>query len=202
VRIATGEPAALEFAEEAFAWFDRHAHDDANGGYHGWLRRDGAVICSAEDVPPGAGPSDPLGHEVGLKDINVQGDWFEALLELEGMAKDPRVRKRRQELGEVYLGHLTSPDGDVYYAFDEGWTVQSGREWYGYGFQAAHRMWSAGERDGNPDFATRAEAILLHTVRRAGLRGGFAFSGPPGSGRPGLREAIARRREERLPTAG
>lgn len=181
---ATGDPSALELAEEGFAWFDRHAYDDVHGGYHGWLRRDGSVIHSANETPPGAPPEDPLGHSVGLKDINVHGDWFEALMELREVTTEPAVHERYMEFAKLYLEHLTRGDGGNVYAFARDWTPQPGPEQYGYGFQAANRLWSALARGAAPEgFGERAEAVLLHTLRRASREAGFAFQGPHGQGR-------------------
>ena len=95
---ATGESAALELAQEAFAWYDRYAHHPQSPGYDGWLRRDGRVIRSIEDVPAGT-PSaeDPLGHGIGLKDVNTNGDWFEALSDFWLAAPSRKLEERLRE---------------------------------------------------------------------------------------------------------
>jgi mannobiose 2-epimerase len=192
---ATGERDALELAGRAFEWFDRHAHDDEYGGYHGWLRRDGSVIRSVTEVPAGADPEDPLGHDVGLKDINVHGDWFESLFEFSRVSSSALVGQRLAELTRIYLERLTNAAGENFYAFSPDWRLVPGPEWFGYGFQAANRMFAAANQgEDGAVLRERAEALLLHTTRRSALRAGFAFSGAHGAGRPWPSAPFARRR--------
>lgn len=173
---ATGDSGALALAEEGLHWFDRHAHDPEHGGFHGWLQRDGTLIREPAQVPPGAGPADPLGHAVGLKDVNVNGDWFEALLDLRRVSSDVLVVERLRELAEVYLSHLTTLSGVVPFAFAPDWAPVPGPEQYGYCFQAAQRMLEAAPLFPGLPLARRAEKVTSHALRDARRRGGgYAF---------------------------
>jgi mannobiose 2-epimerase len=179
---ATGERGALELAEEGLDWFDRHAHDEQFGGFHNWLTREGQVIRSSEQVPAGADAMDPMGHEVGLKDVNVHGDWVETLLDVTVNSDSNRARVLLEEFTEIYLTHTTTPAGEVHYGFHPNWMPQPGPEWYGYGFEATQRMLSVAPLLPNlPELEPRARQIMLHTIRAARLtRGGFAYAGPAG----------------------
>ena len=180
---ASGERWALEHAEEGFSWLSSYAHDEQFGGLHGWLTRDGSVISSPADVPEGAGPLDPMGHDVGLKDANVLGDWFEALLDLAANSTLPRVRELLLESAQLLLSKATTINGELHYAFYNDWTPQPGLEWYGYGLQAQHRLLTAARLLPElPGLEARAWATGSHALKRARHRsGGFLYAGQGGS---------------------
>lgn len=174
---ATGDRGCIELALEGFTWFERHAIDPEHGGYHSWFHRDGTVIRSPSDVPPGVEPIDPLKHAPGLKNINVQGDWFEALGELGRVTDRPAVAARFEHLAGIYLRHLTTPSGESCFAFAHDWTPESGPEEFGYNFQAAHRLLAAAPSLPNLPCTERAFALARHAHRAAKRRGGgYAFS--------------------------
>jgi mannobiose 2-epimerase len=174
---ATGEQGALDLALEGFDWFERHALDPEHGGYHSWFRRDGSVIRNAAGLPPGLPTEDPLHHEVGAKDINVQGDWFEALLELLPHTDNAHVRDRAETLADLYLQRLTTERGETFFAFQPDWQPLPGPEQFGYNFQASHRLAEAREVFPAKPLLARAEALAMHAAR-LGRRhgGGYAFS--------------------------
>ena len=179
---ATGERWAMEHAEDGLAWFDRYAHDGAHGGFHSWLTRQGEVIRKRGEIPAGMPQEDPLGHDVGLKDVNVHGDWFEALLDFTANSDSARARELLVEAGRIYLERAVTRAGEVHYAFHDDWTPQPGPEWYGYGFEATHRfLTGARVLPELPEMEERAETVLRHTLRIARRRdGGFHSSGPAG----------------------
>jgi len=179
---ATRERWALEHAEEAFHWYDRNAYDREFGGFHGWLTREGALISDRKLVPPGLEAIDPLGHDLGLKDVNVQGDWFETLFDLAENSELARVRELRDEIGALYVDRMTNEAGEVYYAFHRDWMPQPGPEWYGYGFEATHRFLSGAQLIPSMGrMEARAAQAMRHTLAVAGLPGGgFAYAGPAG----------------------
>lgn len=179
---ATGDRDALALAAEGFDWYERLARDRDHGGFHSWMRRDGSVILRPGDIPHAFRTSDPLDHDVGLKDVNVHGDWFETLLDLRRVAPSSRVEDLLEEFGRIYVQRITTPAGELHFAFHSDWTPQPGLERFGYGFQAANRMLAA--RDTLPylPLAARAEALVMHAARRAWRRdGGFRFAGPAGA---------------------
>lgn len=195
VHRVTSDPLALELAEEGFAWFDRHAHDAEHGGYHGWLLRDGTPIRGPANVPRGAGTRDPMGHASGLKDINVGGDWFEALLDLRGVLPNAPVAARLAELAGLYLSHWTTPEGHVENVFQPDWRLVPGAEHHGYGFQAAHRLLRAGRELENEALTARARSVLTHSVARARhAQGGFYTTSCATSAAHGSERALSRKR--------
>jgi mannobiose 2-epimerase len=195
---ATGERWALEHAEEGLDWHVRHAHDDEHGGFHNWMRRDGTVIMRGGEIPAGSGELDPLGHDVGLKDVNVLGDWFEAMLDLAAHSKELLAGQQLRELADIYLAKATTAAGEVHYAFHPDWMPQPGPEWYGYGFEATHRFLRAAPvLPEFPAFEERAGVIARHTLQRARHgSGGYMYAGP--SGEPMALEGFDLRARSRI----
>ena len=57
----TGSADSLDLAVRGFDWMERHAHDDQNGGYFGYYRRDGSLILDKADSLPEYQVRDPIG---------------------------------------------------------------------------------------------------------------------------------------------
>jgi mannobiose 2-epimerase len=170
---ATGDAKPLDLASEAVEWWVRFGHDDVWGGFHNWLRRDGSVIRTELDVPAGLAVRDPLGHAVGLKDINVLGDWVDALSDLRAAARGCSGDGILEELLRIYVERATTVEGEMYYAFSHDWTPAPGPERYGYSFQAVHRMLRSDLAPAWSDrLRVRARALIRHAVERASMRGG------------------------------
>jgi mannose/cellobiose epimerase-like protein (N-acyl-D-glucosamine 2-epimerase family) len=140
---ATGDADARALAEEAFEWFDTRAHDDERGGYYSWLTRTGGVIRSAGDVPAGADPVDHVADAIGMRDVNVYGDWLESSNECASILNHRGIAGRLQEIAEIILDHFTTPHGDVFYCFREDWTPLPQPERFGHAFQMIERLISA-----------------------------------------------------------
>ena len=177
---ATGDRSALEHAEEALAWYDRHARDREFGGFQSWMTREGRVIEGPPDVPEGAGPLDPLGHAVGIKDTNVLGDWFEALLDFVAVSDDALGRELLEEHASIFASKALTEEGALHYSFQRDWMPLPGPEWYGYGMQAMHRLIAAAKVLDRPELAVGGFASGRHAIARARdrHRGGFCFAGP------------------------
>jgi cellobiose epimerase len=173
---ATGDAGARELADEAFAWFDERGHDAEHGGYHGWLTRDGHPVLSAADVP--AGRLDPLEHAPGLKDINVHGDWLEALGEYVEASGHTIAAERSAELAALFISKISNAAGEMHYAFHRDWSPQPGLERYGYIFSTATRLSAMPTLHGAME---RARALLDHALASAASpRGGYIFAGAAG----------------------
>jgi mannobiose 2-epimerase len=174
---ATGDLEARALAEEAFEWFDSRAHDDEHGGYHSWLTREGRVIRSAEEVPVGGGTVDPVAEAIGFRDVNVHGDWLEGLSEIVSILNGRGPTERLREIVGIFLDHITTPHGDVFYGFREDWSPLPQPERFGYAFQAVERLISAAPLVADGDrLRARAVAIGQHALRHAARNdGGYVF---------------------------
>ena len=174
---ATGDPEARALAEAAFEWFDSRAHDDEHGGYHSWLTREGRVIRSAEEVPAGGGMADPVAAAIGFRDINVHGDWLEGLSEIVSILNARGPTERLQEIAGIFLDHITTPHGDVFFGFREDWSPLPQPERFGYAFQAVDRLISAAPLVADGDrLRARAVAIGQHALLHAARDdGGYVF---------------------------
>ncbi len=174
---ATGNLEARALAEEAFEWFDSRAHDDEHGGYHSWLTREGRVIRSAEEVPAGAGTGDPVAESIGFRDVNVHGDWLEGLSEIVSILGTRGPAERLQEIAALFLDHITTPHGDVFFGFREDWSPLPQPQRFGYAFQIVERLISAaGVVPMGDRLRERALAIGEHAFRHAARGdGGYVF---------------------------
>lgn len=178
VHAATGESAALERAQEGFAWLDQHGHDNEYGGYQAWLHRDGAVV-----MPGYTGGSEPLGHEIGIKDINVHGDMIEALTTLVQARPSPLVQSRLASLVHLVCTHMVTPEGAQHYGCYRDWRPQAAPVRYGYGMQSYYRLLAAAHHVPEPAQARDAALRLMrHILVRAwaGEHGGLWYAGPAG----------------------
>lgn len=177
VHHATGDADARALSEEAFEWFNARAHDDQHGGYHSWLTRSGRVIRSAEEVPAGAAPVDHVADAIGMRDVNVHGDWLEGLNESVAILNHPGMAERLQEIAEIFLDHITTPHGDVFYGFRNDWSPLPQPERFGHTFQTIERLISAAPAVYQGDrLRERAFAIGENSFRHAARDdGGYVF---------------------------
>jgi cellobiose epimerase len=176
----TGAAEALELAGAAFAWLEACLRDGTHGGYHGWATRDGRPIMSADEVPV-PGLREPLGHGIGLKDINVHSDLLEAFTLLLEIQPDDSIRQAVAEVYDVITRHFVTPRGELHYMMHADWGPMPALEAFGYHFQTALRLPLAAPSVGRSHDEALAMAYRLvdHAVARGWLaRGGFAHAGP------------------------
>lgn len=136
----TGDPSALDLAQQTFEWLDDALHDKVNGGYHGWATRDGRPILDRSEVAGWQRTGDPLGHDIGLKDINVHSDLMDSFRLLSAEASSPRLAERSRELYELVDTKFTTSQGIVHYVLTPDLQPVAEPEQPGYGFQSAYRM--------------------------------------------------------------
>lgn len=177
---ASGEPEALSLAFKGVDWLERCLHDPVHGGYYGWARRDGTPILNQTESPDGRATSDPLGHGIGHKDINVTSDLYETFTDLNATAPSPLTSQRVAELREC-IGKMMTPEGALHYAAHPDWLPVPGLERFGYGLQTAFRL-VRGEslRGGSTDKALHhARCLVNHAIEVGWHRsGGFMTGGP------------------------
>jgi mannobiose 2-epimerase len=136
----TGDQHALDLARAAFEWLDETLHDADHGGYFGWATRDGHPIMRREQVAHLGRSVDPLGHEIGLKDLNVHSDLLESLRVLNDVSPSQTVGARAREIYDIIERHFTTPTGRMHYLLEADLTPFDGPEHPGYAFQCAYRM--------------------------------------------------------------
>ena len=117
---ATKDPATLELAKRIFQWIEQHAHDDVNGGYFEWLKRDGTPIQPDPNVKQ---PELRSGLPVGGKSMNTHIHYLETLTQLYQVWPDPAVRKRLEEVQLIVRDKICREPGvmNLYFTFD--WTA-------------------------------------------------------------------------------
>ncbi|MDA0990849.1 MAG: AGE family epimerase/isomerase [Verrucomicrobia bacterium] len=135
----SGDPRALELAQQGFDWLDRHAHDEAHQGYFGFLTRDGQVIRQAADCPwPAA--RDTIGTPFGLKDLNVHSDMLESFSSLYRATGDRQVARRLTELTQILCHRSLAADGRQSFYCLPDWTHVPAAAHAGVAMQSAHRL--------------------------------------------------------------
>ncbi len=136
----TGDSATLDLAVETFEWLERALHDNEHGGYHGWATRDGRPILDRAQVPDWPYTTDPLGHQIGLKDINVHSDLTDSLRLLCAERPNAVLQERARELYDIIDVHFTAADDAMHYLLRPDLTPVDGPERPGYALQLAYRL--------------------------------------------------------------
>ena len=154
VHAATGNERALQLARDGFAWVDAHAHDPTHGGYFGPMARDGTRIADAA----GDRHLDQIGTPFGVKDMNVNSDFYEALAYAEALgAATEAMRARLGELRDIVLRRYAKPQACPYFFYQPDWTPASLYWRPSTAAQTACRLIEdpAGSRESNVDAASR-----------------------------------------------
>jgi mannose/cellobiose epimerase-like protein (N-acyl-D-glucosamine 2-epimerase family) len=166
VYAVTGEPDALKLAQEGFEWMDRYARDHENGGYFGFLKRDGTVIRRASDCPWEA-ECDTVGTEFGLKDLNVHSDLVETFVYLYRVWPDATVGARLAEIVDVVTDKMIAPGtGAMHFFVTPDWRPIPHLIRAGYQCHTAFRILLAVGMTGDANhLRTIARRILDHAMR-------------------------------------
>ena len=126
--------------QAAFEWLEDALHDRDNGGYHGWATRSGKPILDRSEVNGWIASGDPLGHDIGLKDLNVHADLCESFRLLLAERPGDRLRERADELYDIIEQCFTGADGAMHYLLRPDLTPVDGPERPGYALQLAYRL--------------------------------------------------------------
>lgn len=107
------DTAALNLAQKAFMWMEKHSHDPKYNGYFQHLQRDGTPVQR---------PTGTLGtSDLGYKDQNSSIHILEALTELYHVWPDPLVRTRLQEMLLLIRDKIVTPKGYLQLFFTPDW---------------------------------------------------------------------------------
>ena len=132
---ATGDPKALEIAKNGFLWADKHAHDDANGGYFEWLSRDGTPVIP--HVPDGTVATNAIGP-INFKSMNTHIHLLEAFTQLYVVWPDPILRSRLEELLAIVRDKICVEPGVMNLYFTNGWQPIPDHDSYGHDVETAY----------------------------------------------------------------
>lgn len=119
--LASGDERAIDLAMKGFEWLEKHAHDQANGGYYETYKRSGERVMDASDSFDPLNPNDVIGTRYGFKSMNTHIHLMEAFTVL-AMARpgDERVRQRLDELFHIVRDKMAVAPGclNLYYTPD------------------------------------------------------------------------------------
>ena len=180
---ATHDRQALDLALDSFRWLDAHAHDQANGGYHEALARDGMPLAAA--APPAAAPPKfPDGaFPVGYKTMNAHIHLLEALTELYRVSKDPVVRQRLEEVLSIVRDKIATEPGCLNQFFTADWRPVPDLDSFGHDIETGFLMMEACDALGRADDA-KTLGVARRLVDHALVwgwderHGGFYDAGP------------------------
>ncbi len=111
---ASGDSAALSFAQETFRWLEKHCYDSQFGGYFQFTSREGIPFVDGYNgVPP--------------KDQNSTIHLLEAFTELYSVWPDPVLKERLQSLLLLVRDRITTDKGYMVLFFKRDWTPISYR---------------------------------------------------------------------------
>jgi cellobiose epimerase len=179
--LASGEAPALAAARALFDLVERHAHDEAHGGY--WEAR-AADWSATTELRLGDG--DPLAP----KSMNTHLHVLEAYTTLYRAWPDARVAARLCELIDLFGAHIIAGDGrggaHLRHFFDERWGVLSDTYTYGHDIEAAWLLREATEALGDAarQRAARDWAVQLASAALAegvDADGALAYEGRGGA---------------------
>jgi len=116
----TNDPDAINFAQEAFMWLEKHSHDPVYKGYYQHMQRDGTPIQRTASTPSTT--------ETGYKDQNSSIHLLEALTELYNVWQSALVRERLYEMFLLIRDTMIGNKPYLTLFFQPDWTPVSIRD--------------------------------------------------------------------------
>jgi mannobiose 2-epimerase len=178
----TRDPECLELAKTAFAWLEKHAHDNEHGGYFVFYRQDGSPILALEQGETPGKPRDAIGTPIGFKDANTTSDLLKAFSDLYRVWPDTLLRKRLGEILAALRDRLVVAPGVMHMYAHADWTPLPDFVRYGQVLRSAVQLLSASQAlTGAADPVTaRVAGSMVDTMLRVAWdrhRGGFHLAG-------------------------
>lgn len=115
----SGDPSALELAQQTFYWLDKHSRDQQYKGYVDQLSRDGAWSSRSNS---------PALATAGWKDQNSSIHLLEAFTDLYRVWPDRLLRERIVEMLVLIRDTITHERGYLTLFFERDWTPISFRD--------------------------------------------------------------------------
>ncbi len=144
---ASKDRRALDLAQRAFTWLDRHAHDAVHGGYYEALTREGRPIMS----PSGRRTTDFLGAAYGYKSMNSHIHLLEALTALARVWPDPLLQTRLREVFLIVRDKIAVEPGCLNLFFTSDWRAVPDYDSFGHDVETAYLLLEAAAALGQPD---------------------------------------------------
>ena len=163
---ATKDPQALDLAKRGFEWLEKYGHDEKNGGYNEFYRREGTAILDVASNPLGS-DRDSIGTKVGLKSMNTHIHLLEALAALYRVWPDAAVEKRLNELLELVRDRITVPPGAMHQFFQPDWTPVEAPDSYGHDIETGYLLIEAADvlhKADDPKTRAVAKSLVDHTL--------------------------------------
>jgi mannobiose 2-epimerase len=117
---ASKDTGALNLAQKAFLWLEKHSHDPIHKGYYQHLKSDGTPVVRDAAVSSKS--------DLGYKDQNSSIHLLEAFTELYNVWPNTLVRERLEEMLYVIRDKITTPRGSLTLFFKPDWTPISFRD--------------------------------------------------------------------------
>jgi cellobiose epimerase len=111
---------ALNLAQQAFLWLEKHSHDPVHKGYFQHLQRDGTPIQRTANTPSTS--------DLGYKDQNSSIHLLEAFTELYSVWHDPLLYQRLHEMLLLIRDTMVTKKGNLVLFFQPDWTPVSFRD--------------------------------------------------------------------------
>lgn len=167
---ATRDPRALDLGTRTFDWLDKHAHDDAHGGYFEPLARDGTPVLAPHGTPGRAGhrPTDGIGTPYGYKSMNTHIHLLEAFSALYRVRPDKHLRARLEEMLTIVRDRIAVQPGCLNYYFTPDWRAVPMHDSFGHDVETAFLLVEAAEalgRDDDEPTWRMARAIVDHALQ-------------------------------------
>ena len=156
--LLTGQPEALQQAQEIFWLIEQYSRDKVKGGYFEAFSRDWSPLTdlrlSAKDANE-------------AKTMNTHLHVLEAYTTLFRAAPDPEVRQALQSLVVLFLETFLDPKtAHLHLFFDENWVLKSDKISFGHDIETAWLLHQAAETLGDPILIERARAAALRIADR------------------------------------
>lgn len=169
----TGDADALKLAAEQFRWFDKHAHDAVNGGYHEALNADGTPVTVPDDIA--IDPKwDHIGTLRGYKSMNTHIHLLESFGALHAVWKDPTLAARFGELFAIVRDKIYVEPGCLNQVFTPNWKAIPTGDSFGHDVETAYLLAESAHMLEIPD-DTRTWQVARNLVDHA-LAFGFDTS--------------------------
>ena len=173
---ASGEAAALGYAQQLYATIETHSYDPLHGGYLEALSRDWQPLADLRLSTKDANER---------KSMNTHLHVLEAYATLYQVWPDARLRRQLHALLLDFADHIIDPQtGHLTLFFADDWQPRPGAVSYGHDVEAAWLLLEAAEVLGEPGLVAhfRQAAVALARVAAEGLAadGGLTYEQEPG----------------------